>query len=370
MSEAETNSCLSLLRAPRAISLAQARAAEAAPAHIGPLPHTGDFLKTLRLRRHWSQEQAAAGLGVHWTTLARWERLDALPAPENLARICGMLQATPEETRVLASPRFSIPPLPDAALTLEDWRERLAAFQRQTEMPHSPLTDLMALMLRRELWPVAAMRPEAQNLLAELDAHYAQWLALRGRTAESERYARRALDTVAGRFAPKPFWIEAIRCTAVAAVEKPVRAPEQGYRIFKRWHTYFTEPASQARVYHSMAEYASQAGRKETALKLLDEAEAAIAQRPDSASLQRARMARARIYTRNGQVLEALELLPREPENDLVSRLIHSSLWTNALRKAGEGHIARGHLQSLYTDIATYNVSLYRPYAEELTSEL
>ena len=368
-SEAETNACLRLLRAPRVILLAQERAVESAPAHLGPLPHLGSFLKTLRLRRQWSQEQAAAEMGVHLTTLARWERLDALPAAEDLARICGLLGAMPEEARALASLRLSVPVLPDAA-PLETWRERIALFQRQTELPLSPLTDLMALMLRRELWPVAARSPEAQSLLAELDAHYAQWLALRGRTAESAYHARRALETVADRFAPKPFWIEAIRCAAVAAVERPVRAPEQGYRIFKRWHSYFTEPTAQSRIYLSMAEYASQAGRDATALALLGDAETVLARKATPAALRRTQTARARIYTRKGQIQEALDLLPTEPEHDLVSRLIHASLWTNALRKAGESHIARGHLESLCADIATYHVSLYQPYADELISEL
>ena len=369
-SEAETDACLRLLRAPRVLALAQERAEEAAPAHIGPLPHLGGFLKTLRLRRQWSQEQAAAGMGVHLTTLARWERLDALPDAEDLTRICGLLRATPEEARALAVLRLSAPPPPDAAAPLEAWRERIALFQRQTERPVSPLTDLTALMLRRELWPVAAQKPEAQSLLAELDAHYAQWLALRGRTAESERYAQRSLETVVGRFAPKPFWLEAIRCAAVAAVEKPTRAPEQGYRIFKRWRPYFTEPNAQSRLYLSMAEYASQAGRDAAALDLLGEAETAMAQKPSLVALRRAQTARARIYTRKGQVIEALDLLPTEPEADLVSRLIHASLWTNALRKAGESRIARGHLQSLCADIARYDVSLYQPYADELTREL
>ena len=368
--ETETSACLRLLRAPRAVHLAQERAAELAPAQIGSLPHTGDFLKTLRLRRHWSQEQTAAEMGIHLTTLCRWERLDAAPAADDLARLCALLGATTAEARALASPHLSVPPLPDAAVSLADWRTRIAAFGQQAEIPQNPLTDLMALMLRRELWVIAAQRPEAQNLLAELDARYAQWLALRNRTAESERYARRALEMVAGRFAPEPFWLDAIRSAAVAAVEKPTRAPEQGYRIFRRWRSYFTEPTLQARVYHSMAEYASQAGRDATALALLGEAETAIARKPDAAALDRAKMARARIYTRNGRIFEALDLLPQVPEDTLVSRLIHSSLWANALRKAGESQIARGHLQSLYTDIATHNASLYQTYADELTSEL
>ena len=368
--KAEHRECLQRLQTPRSIRALQEIAQENSPAEIGLLPHQGDLLKTLRVRRGWDASTLANEMGVHLTTIMRWESQTIFPNADDLLRMCKLLHSPAAETEMLLKRQLISPPVFPADFSPDFWQERIRAFEKETNNRDNALIDLHALTLRRELWPLAAKKPEVQKFLAELNAHYAQWLLLHSRKAEASRFALSTLNIMSKQFAPEAFCAKALHCLAVTAIEKPVRTPEQGYRVLKQWASYFTQAELQIPIYAFMAETASQAGRHETAEQWMAKTTAAADRTNTLADAQQVDRMRARIYTRIGRVEEALQLLPPIPKDDLVERLILTCLWTNGLRKAGEKNAAATHLSQLYSDIATHHAVLFRPYADELASEI
>jgi transcriptional regulator with XRE-family HTH domain len=73
----------------------------------------GELLQTFRLRRHLTQQQLAAQLGVHRNTIGGWERGMSLPESKSLVlELVKLLRLTDQEARQLLEASFtSLAPL-------------------------------------------------------------------------------------------------------------------------------------------------------------------------------------------------------------------------------------------------------------------
>jgi len=82
----------------------------------------GDLLRALRRRRGRTPEQVAPVLGVHASTVRRWESSEVAVPPGRLDDLCRALGASSSERAALASQRLRLgmpgedaPLLPEAA---------------------------------------------------------------------------------------------------------------------------------------------------------------------------------------------------------------------------------------------------------------
>jgi transcriptional regulator with XRE-family HTH domain len=77
----------------------------------------GDMLQTLRRRQHLTQQTLAEALGIHRSTLIRWEQGDVLPdSKAMILELARYLHLTEQETRQLLeasltalTPHWSVP---------------------------------------------------------------------------------------------------------------------------------------------------------------------------------------------------------------------------------------------------------------------
>ena len=69
-----------------------------------PLTHRGDMLVALRMRKGWTQSEAAERSGVPRVTLTKWENLVSWPSPERLHTLCYCYDASEEELLALTAP--------------------------------------------------------------------------------------------------------------------------------------------------------------------------------------------------------------------------------------------------------------------------
>lgn len=160
-----------------------------------PLPHPGDLLRAMRARSHKTQVQFAAEMDVTPTTLTRWETLRSFPSEEKLARICLLLKARPEETLVLTSRRLTLPEV-STTTDLDHLREQVKAFIAMLN-ERSPLADLYALVLIRNLSLQAPASLEARRLLARTLQAQGTLLHIQGKLAEAKVAGKRALSLFA-----------------------------------------------------------------------------------------------------------------------------------------------------------------------------
>src|SRR5579884_1597115 len=90
--------------------------------------HFGELLKTFRKRRHLTQQQIAAAVGVHRNAVGRWERGDFLPDSRGIVlELARLLRLEEHETRQLLeasltalTPHWSIPYLRNPFFTGRD----------------------------------------------------------------------------------------------------------------------------------------------------------------------------------------------------------------------------------------------------------
>jgi DNA-binding transcriptional regulator YiaG len=59
---------------------------------------TGNELKQIRKRLGLTQPELADRIGVHWNTLARWER-DEVPIRESMSRLIRSIAAGPKKVK-------------------------------------------------------------------------------------------------------------------------------------------------------------------------------------------------------------------------------------------------------------------------------
>lgn len=287
------------------------------------LPHLGDLLRSMRVRRNKTQEQLAVEMGVSATTLTGWETLRKFPSEENLARLCLTLHATPEETHALTSRRLWLPDVPgktDLAL-LE------AQFDQMTRLDirYSPLTELYALTLRRNLSLLAPTFPGAPPLLVRTMLIHATILYWQNQSVNS-----RVIVAQIGRLLVETqewhHWHHFLNLSS-CFVGKSKQDWLAKAMFLSRNLTPQAGGASELKILSDMALYFGLGQRVEEALRVIDQAEKVLETRMQiNENYERDTwyylIVRARMHMRLGKAEEALqkfrEAIAIQPNNVLA----------------------------------------------------
>jgi transcriptional regulator with XRE-family HTH domain len=295
----------SRIEAPRA--LRQLRN-PTAPHEIGPLPMAGDLLRAMRLREGWTQEQIATKLGVGQNTVARWERGERLPSPEQLQALCFALGAHEEEFISLTTGDFT-----NASIEMD-----LAPAQLDADLDallfdqHAELVDLRFILLERALWRQAAMQREwARPLLGAAYAKHAHYLGNYRRWDEAEVSAARAIAIQPQTGPPPEYLLRAVIKRAEALVYGGYRqTPERGLQLLKTWLPRSTQPDYTAWMLSDMGEYMALAGQRASAIHISTKA-------VDLAEFEQTmrQLDHGQVLVAAGSPRLALEQLPGLPEH-------------------------------------------------------
>ena len=205
-SETQKRQALSLMNAPRAArQIRQETTQIAEQSGIGSLPHGGDLLRAMRMRRGLSLDETALQIQISGGTLRRWEKMEVWPSLEQLHRLCYALQAHEEEIVALTVGRFSQKPRIEK-VSLDLLQERLAGIMAlEHRQGNYSLLELALLQLEADAWPLALRSASGKQLLIEIYSFHAQRLSMRERLTEANAVAERAMELMTSRLKPQRF---------------------------------------------------------------------------------------------------------------------------------------------------------------------
>lgn len=214
----ERREILSEMDAPRAAAVIQTEISQQGEqSGIGPMPHGGDLLRAMRLRRDLSLEELASRLKVTTRTLRLWENAEVWPTVEQLHRLCCATGAHESEFAALIGGRFLpliVRPENGAgrrASDIDALYARLTEIRRLMDSGERALTELQLLSLEAQIWPLAARRAAgAQRLLAEAYTLHSRYFRLWNRYRESRKYADDALLLLPEKAPLDPCAVEAL----------------------------------------------------------------------------------------------------------------------------------------------------------------
>ncbi|MBV9470546.1 MAG: transcriptional regulator [Abitibacteriaceae bacterium] len=309
----ERQQALVLLNTPQArAQLRDTLVREGEQKGIGPMPHGGDLLRAMRLRRGIEQEEIARRLGVTVRTVRRWEKLEVWPPLTQLHALCYALEATPEEMVALTT---NDPlPLPDEeAVSLDELRlqgRRLNFYTNSWQA--QALKELGLLTLETQAWSLASRSAVAQQILAEIYSHHARHLSNHKRFAESGVYAARALELWPKEILPNQIMVEASIVLAQAVAKRGKHlAPQRGLELLNHWQAEARGPEYEAWLLSEVAAYTLEAGNKEKGLYLAQRAKEIAAWSENPHELYNRELDQARLLLRAGQPRRALNLIQR-----------------------------------------------------------
>lgn len=309
-------------------------------------PGVGDLLRAIRLRVGWSQARLATELGVNRSTVLRWETTTMFPSEASVELACGLLSAYPEERCSLISRRLQPPSWPEE-LTIEECAAHVKRLGEQIDCLETPVVDLYALTLERQLRMHAIDKPdEAFRILARLHADHARWLVLQDRYAESALVCRQALALMTDPNKCDRHWLTALNIAAIH-VGTGQRGERTSLKLLGSWLPKVCQPEHRAILVCDIAYYASRCGR-------LDQAESALQQARDlvdscdnfgnNGDLERYyRLTRMRVLANEGKPVEALSCLPSMPPTR-SHRIFNHIIIAKTLAAAGDKDAARNHI--------------------------
>ncbi len=311
---------------------------------LGPLPGSGDLIRTMRMRRGWTQEQFAVELRINRSTIYRWESTRTVPSEDDSARLCSALGALPHEAAALQSGRIS-PSYWPPQLTLEECRQQYETLMqiRKGEFALLPLMDLYALALKLQLRPLLSHSSEALPLLAKVEALHGWWLFMQGRAAEACAGNWRALNLTRGMTAPDYFFVDALNILSSHAVSGAGGA-EKGVKLLYPWLRLLS-PALHTCLLCDMALYAGQARRHEEAVTFLQQAEKSLRGHNNENRINDDyfHMTKARVLLSTGKPVEALHWLPPVALGD--GHIHELMIWAEIYLAAGEKDAAARYLK-------------------------
>jgi transcriptional regulator with XRE-family HTH domain len=312
--------------------------------HLGPLPGIGDLIRAMRLRRDWTQEELAEAVGARRGAIIRWETTHALPAEEDMVRLCAALRTAPEEQEVLMARRLH-PATWSPQLSLEECKQQYDNLVRvrREDLSLWPLVDLYALALKRQLRFLLGQHMEAIRLLALVELTHSGWLFVRGRRAEAAAGEWRTLNLVRGKFAPEIFWLRALNMLAAHAATS-ARGAEDGLKLLYPWVSMLPSTLH-PELLCDLAYYAGKADQPDEAEYLLKRAGQVYqrCQGTDPNELWYYRMTKARVLLSGGRPVEAMDWLPPLGTN-ILNRIFELLIWAEVYLAAGEKTTAAYHL--------------------------
>jgi transcriptional regulator with XRE-family HTH domain len=346
-SDASRRQAYAYINAPRAM----ARLRQAAPSgqttpsekdaprpdHAAWFPSSGSLLRSLRLRRHLSLEQAAALLSVQPSTISRWEASRSAVSETHLDTYCTVLSAEAEERQALKTLFLDLPRSQAPAPSVEQLEQNLDRLQKDVIGGEIRLMELRFFSLESLLWHLTTDRPAVHRLLAMTYTWHAQWLHWRERLPEAGQIADRTLRLVEEWDRPESYWFRAVYIYAAYLASGMKRSSLlRGTQFVQDWLPAATSPETEAWLRHTVASYAMRAGQKEDALKIAFQASAATARSERLTAIRLASCDNAAILVQAGHHEEALSLLPAECHRNAHHQAFHASIWTAALLGLGE----------------------------------
>ncbi len=331
----------------------------------GWMPGAGDLWWALRTRRGITARQVAGALRVHPSQVSRWEHSRCAPPEELLGPLFDLLEARPEERTALANRRLVLAaPLRRTPDALEDYEHRLAQVGERVARGEVMPGDLALLTLESQLWPLAARRESARELLARTYTLHAEWLVWRGRSAEAGRYAFRTLGLLRpAERRPEDFWFCAVNCAAHAVAhgrrsadrEVKRRAHRQAFGLIHSWLDVAMGTPGRSNLCRDLAEYAGHMGDLDAAFALIGEARG-LAENEEQSKL--GRHIHAALLVQAGRAEEALPLLPEPcpPEVSAHRAALELSLWAGALADTGDVSAAHDCLNRFFAVLAEYDL--------------
>ena len=352
------------------------RVVRAMPAWTGtaPPPGTGDLIRALRWRRRLSREQLAGALGVHRTTVKRWEEWQAVPSAETKMRLCSVLDALPAERAVLLASGDAAPLWEESPPTLDACREKTAQLECESVVQTDPLFDLRAHLLAGTLWNLSTRLPDARPLLAQTYAAHAAFSCLRGDDAAALDYAERSLSLIRqGAAPPETAWYRALWAGSHAlAHHAPHSGPKQSLQQAKQWLPIVQTPDVRAFLLLSAAWWAVKAGSLPEARDYWRQTRTLTDRlpHPNHHFVDSIQSVYADLLVKEGSYEKGLKV-NAQVTSDLYARQIVSLLFqTDAFLKAGDRNEADSALRRAYGLIAAHQVDLYRKDADGFAAQL
>ena len=271
---------LHLVGLPRAHQAARILLAQSMPSAGATWAGVGDLLRAMRMRGGLTQAQTAARLQVSRQALVKWEVGENAPTPENLARLCALLNAHAQERLALQSGRLP-PPLFGADASgggkpaLLACEEAGARFRRAARSFKSPLIDLQALSLKQHLRLQCERSPGALLLLAEAEYEHSLWLYYQERRAEAHACLTRLLQMMKDGALPLRVWDKALNLAGWYATQRTKDCLSNA-RLLRHWQPYLPEGCLMLTRCCDTALYAAQSYERETALRYLRQAETCL----------------------------------------------------------------------------------------------
>jgi transcriptional regulator with XRE-family HTH domain len=361
---AQAQSALTLLQAPRA----QKRLQEMEKLPIS-MPNGGDLLRALRLRRGWTQGQAAAAVQVSQPTLARWERGDAWPGQEILLKLCFCLGARQAEITALTPGPYSLSGnglRGEEKVTVESLEASLSGLEAQLKDPeYYPLGDMFYLNLEAQAITLARKTLQAQILLARIMMEHAGYLGQRCQPAEAGRVAEKAVALLPRQGEQ---W-NALRVSGdmYRAVWKyPIR---EHSRILSHWLGRALDTRHRSWVMGQIASSIMEQGDGETALEIKREIMALAKRAGDAASYQRQLNSYAETLVQVGRGAEATDMIVTDMLS-LPGRVRMKLAITEANLAAGNRSKAHDSLQEVCEDNARLDIDYYDPQINSLAKRI
>ncbi|RYG74142.1 XRE family transcriptional regulator [bacterium] len=338
------------------------------PNGIGPMPHRGELLRALRMRRGFSQEETAQKIGVTTRTVRRWESSEVWPAPAYISSLCYCLEARTEEMVALTTGNLLfLPNLENASLAeLRTYGYQLFFYSDDTHT--QALKELGFVMLEIQLGPFATRSETGRRVLSETYSFHAEYLCRQERFTESGYYADRALDLWPQETSPsKKIVMAGITAAHSATFRGPRPAPQRGMEILRYWSGVVEWPEYQAWMLSNMADYVGQMGEAESSLAFVRQARAIAAHCDNPHELHNRELDEARILIDVGQPRQALILIHKDrPQPYLDHSAKFRLLEVAAYLNLGERSIAHDRFQDALRLIETNNLVHLLSRAEKL----
>ena len=337
-------------------------------------PGAGDLIRALRWRKRLTRDQVARALGVHPTTVMRWEAARTVPDEEARLRLCDLMGALPEErAALLASPHAS-PLWNGNARSLDVCREEAGQLERGSGREADPLFDLRAYLLTGTLWNLAARQPEARVVLAQTYAARAVYSCIRGDDDAALDYSSRSLDLLAGEKSPPnaTLYLALWADSQAQAHRSPQFGPEQNLRQAKRWLLQLETNEAPAFLLMNAAWWALHSGSLQEAWDYW-QATNIRAERSKTISVfvrEGIQSLHVGLLVGEGRYEEALTVELQIPGESYQYPIMRQLFQTSMFLKMGERNDADNHLRQAYSLIAERQAYFYTKEADALARQL
>lgn len=344
---------------------------------IVPVPVWGDLLRAIRVRQGRTQAEVASAVGVTQGRLARWERSEDWPAPERLERLCGVLQAQPEECTALLQGQFrlweDLGEVSDAALQVYMTRHRFLAVPE--------LLELHGVIWQRLAWEQYQKHPTTLPIVAWAYACHAYRSTIWHRGQTTLLPAQQAVQIYREILKQHALLYRSYRDRWMLAWESygyalSVSSPQGNRHAVKMLNEVLPMASGMDRVnlLSGMAFYEMQQGAFDRALAL--DAEADRLEMRDASYFSTigalGNYDRAHILLAAGRTREALSLLPASLDTvgTPFQRGEAARVWTAVCLENGAHRLAQSWLDCLKTLLTTEQLPHLQRSAETLETQL